>query len=189
MSQVGEIRGALDGVRAILRFDATGFRHFSPDRAPCLRSFQVLLWVVPLQALTVWLDFIQKPPEHITAGAYAAAQASAYLLSWTVYPLLLVPLSRHFHCQDRFYGYLSAFNWFQLVEFAAMTPILALGSLGWLPPEADFVLWLFATAAMLAYEWFMLRRGLGVENTTAVSLVLMNFLLNLLIYKAAEVVA
>jgi hypothetical protein len=189
MSLSFEAKEAIHGVRGILRFDANGLRYFPYGFSPCLRSFQVALWVAPLQALVVWLDLPNQLAEHPDANHYLILQALAYLVSWLAYPLLLLPLSRHFHCRERLGPYLSAFNWFQLVEFAVMTPILALGAISWLPVEVDFVLWLFATAVLLAYEWFMLRKGLGVEGITASSLVLMNFLLNLLIYRAADVLS
>jgi len=183
-----EMGHALSGIKAVLRFDATAFRYFPGGLGPCLRSFQVGLWVLPLQALVVWLDL----PEAVGQGdptRYIGFQALAYLLSWLLYPLLLVPLSAHFHRHDRLTAYLSAFNWFQLVEFAVMTPIMVLGTLKLLPMEVDLVMWLTATAVLLAYEWFLLRRGLELEPLSASSMVLMNFLLNLLIYRAAEVLA
>ncbi|HVI52401.1 MAG TPA: hypothetical protein VM661_14415 [Candidatus Sulfotelmatobacter sp.] len=183
-----EARLALLGVKGILRFDATAFRCFPGSLGTCLRSFQVALWVAPLQALVVWLSVTDEVGDADPTG-YLTGQALAYAVSWLLYPLLLIPISRHFHRLERLPGYLTAFNWFQLVEFVVMTPILAVGSLQWLPVEASVLLWMCGTLVLLAYEWFMLRRGLEVEGLTAASLVLINFLLNLLIYRAAEVLS
>lgn len=183
-----EARLALLGLKAILRFDAAAFRCFPGSLGACLRSFQVALWVAPLQALAVWASLGEETAGG-DAGGYLTGQIVAYILSWLLYPLLLIPISRHFHCRDRLYGYLSAFNWFQLVEFVVVTPILVLGGLQWLPLEGAVFLWLAATATLLAYEWFLLRRGLGVEGLTASSLVLINFLLNMLVYRGAEMLS
>ncbi|OIQ96576.1 hypothetical protein GALL_214020 [mine drainage metagenome] len=181
------LREIAAGLRGILRFDAGAFRHFAHGGRGFLLSFLAAVAVLPFQAGIVWAGRVS---EQVSDPArYSLFQWLAYAVAWLAYPLLMVPIARHFRCQGRYYTYFAAFNWFQVVEFALMTPIILLGALQLLPPGPAFLLWLLATLWLLAYEWFLLRRGLGVDMSTATALTIINMLLTLLIYRVGELLS
>jgi len=175
MKLLQEISDNLKGVWAISHFDETGFRRFSGGWGAGLRSFQVMLWLAPLQALSVWLG-LPELEKGTDVGLFLQLQALAYLCSWLPFPLLLLALRRRYGYAERLPGYIAASNWFQLVEFPLMTLIGIMGGLKLISGESMVVLGLVAFLAMMAYEWFMLRRCLGVERSTTFLLLVISAL-------------
>ena len=182
-----EYRLIVVGLRAILRFQPAAFLCFAGGVGPFLRSFLAALIVSPLQVLVVWAEMSS---DKITdPQRYILYQAIAYLLGWLAYPLLLLPICRHFDRARRYTTYVSAFNWFQLIEYGVTVPVILLGLIHWLPPELTLILWSVTVLTLMVYEWFLVRRGLELEAGTTAALVIINFLLNMVISRGAEVLA
>lgn len=165
MRLLQEIADSLKGVWAITHFDETGFRRFSGDVGGCLRSFQVILWLAPLQALNIWLG-LPELEKGTDVDLFVNLQALAYLISWLPFPLLLLALRRHYGYAGRLSTYIAAANWFQLVETSLLTLISILKRLAVIDDGTVVVLGLITFMAMMTYEWFMLRRCLGTERST-----------------------
>jgi len=180
-----EFRLVVVGLKAILRFQPAAFLCFPGGMGPFLRSFIAALIVSPLQVLIVWAEMSSQTIDD--PQRYILFQAAAYVLGWLAYPLLLLPVCRHFDRSGRYTTYVSAFNWFQLVEYGVVVPVLLLGTIPWLPPALTMVLWMVTVLTLMVYEWFLIRRGLELETGTTAALVIINFLLNLLISRGAEV--
>jgi hypothetical protein len=174
----GEFASALTGVRAILSFKADAFRHFDASASGFWKSYWAAFLTLPIWALLESQQITTAAPASPTR--YYALQGIAYVISWLAYPLLMVRVSTFLDRWPRYFTYMVAYNWFQLVQTVAWAPLLTLLAAG-APQELVVLVWMVTHLALFAYTWFIARRGLGVEAGAATALVIIDFLLGLLI--------
>lgn len=174
----GELTMALKGVAAILGRRPEAFGYFDASPRGFWRSFRLAIALFPVWAL-VLAD--QLPRMQVDRPLrYCAFQAVGYAISWLAYPLAMVPISDYLDRWPRYYTYMVAYNWFQIVQMLVWVPLLLLVDL-----EASrgliAALWLGTHAFLLVYAWFMVRRGLDVDAGAATALVVIDLLLGQII--------
>jgi len=163
----------------LMRWRADGFDYFDASLDGFWKSFWAVPLCFPIFVLALLQDATAEPPA--SPGHFGAIQVIAYAIGWLAFPLLMVRISRILGCWPRYFTYMVAYNWFQLVQSFAWLPVLVLSQFAVVPNEALALLWLSTQIALCAYDWFIARHGLKVEAGTAAALVLIDFLLGHLI--------
>jgi hypothetical protein len=178
-----ELAVALTGVRRVLLCKADAFDQF--DATP--RGFWNSFWVAFL-ILPVWAFLLvdqESAAGHPQPFRYFAIQGIGYAISWIAYPLIMIRISDFLDRWPRYFRYMVAYNWFQLVQTIVWLPLVLLIDAG-APQSLVALIWLATHGVLLGYSWFIARRGLKVEAGTACALVLIDLLLSLLIDKLAD---
>ncbi len=174
-----EVVASLYAVWRLAHFDARGHAFFDSSPAGAWRSFFAAFLVAPPYVLMLAV----APPEHAAGNPlqYVVVEIIAYIITWTAYPVAVEKLSRHLGVRSRFEGYLTAYNWSMILQYAAFVPLSILVSLGLIPQDVGQLCWLLAFVLMFAYLWFIARSALGVAPATAVGLVVLDVLMSVLI--------
>lgn len=179
-----ELAAALTGVRRLLRWDETGFACFDATHQGFWRSFWAAAIVAPFTAAMLLRQVLVEPPADPVR--YAALQAIGYVIGWLAYPLAMVRISQFLGRRDRYFTFMVAYNWFHVVEIVAWGPLAVVTAFGLLPGQAEALLSILVLGVLLAYEWFIARRGLRVEGGTAAALVAIDLLLSLIIDRVTD---
>ena len=179
-----EFAAAFAGVRGLLKFDAKALGYFDASHDGFWKSFWAAAILAPFAAAMVARQAIENPPDSM--WRFVAFQTIGYAVSWLAFPLVMVRISAMLGKADRFFPYMVAYNWFQLVDILFQGPLLLLALSGALPPEAEGLLTLHILAAELGYGWFIAKNALRVTGGTAAALVVIDQLISLLIYRLTD---
>lgn len=185
MLTIGEFAAALRGVRRLLRLKPDAFELFDATPRGFWKSFWVAAIILPVWALLV----ADQAGTNGQAASlrYFLVQGIGYVVSWLAYPLLMVRLADVLDRWPRYYSYMVAYNWFQLVQTLAWLPVVLLLDRD-APRGLIGLLWLTTHGVLLGYSWFIARRGLKVDTGAAIALVIIDLLLSLLIDRLTDAI-
>lgn len=179
-SVLQEVRKALLGALMLARGDARGLANFDASLGGFWRSYRAAAICYPLfVGLTLWRA--GQPSWRVTI-----VETIGYVVSWTAFPLVMLSLCRRLDRDDRFLGFMTAYNWCQvpqIVLFSAIAAVEAAGLLGEGPAAATG---LVAAAAVFAYEWFVARTALKVTVPVAILVVAVDVALAAIIQSVDE---
>jgi hypothetical protein len=132
------------------------------------RSFQAVLWIVPLHAL------VMLALTHTAADAEIpipwTAEYISLLARFALFPLVALLLTRILGLTQRYVPLITACNWAAVLQSAFLAISLLLISL--LPEPDRPMLQFFAFAATLVYSWFVMRAALATTGLIAFGFVL-----------------
>lgn len=174
MPNGNEMTKALKGLVALLRRQPDAFTYFDASPRGFWHSLRIAIVLFPL-----WLLVLADQLPHMSIAdpvRYCAFQAVGYAISWLAYPLAMVMISDYLGRWPRYYTYMVAYNWFQIIQMLAWLPLLVLVDLG-ASRGLVAILWLATHAFLLAYGWLIVRRGLEVDAGAATALVIIDLLL------------
>ena len=174
----------LQGVRRLSRFDQVGFLFFDASRKGFWRSFGAAMVCLPIWIVAEYQQ--TSSLAHDAALRFLAIQIIAYVVSWLAYPLLVLQIADWFGVWPNYYRYMVAYNWFQPLLQILWLPLLLLEFL----PTNEVggvlgLLWIGLQLVQGAYGWFLARYGLGVTNSTALAMAVLDMALALLIDQVA----
>ena len=174
----------LQGVRRLSRFDQVGFLFFDASRRGFWNSFAAALVCLPIWVLAEYQQTAAL--EHAAALRFLAIQIIAYVVSWLAYPLLVLQIADWFGVWPNYYRYMVAYNWFQPLLQLLWLPLVLLEFL----PPGDVapvlgLIWIVLQLIQGAYGWFLARYGLGVSNSTALAMAVLDMALALMIDQIA----
>lgn len=175
---LGEILQALYGSWRLARFDPQGLSYLGTTATDFRKSFFAAVIILP-----VWLILLQLHVQElqITAGwpAILSIQLPAYVISWTLYPVIMDSLCRQLDRDAHYYHYITAFNWIRVLQTLVFAAATFVGLL--LPGNLSVGLTFVVLLAVLVYHGFVARQALQVGWGTAAALVFLDFFLGLVI--------
>ena len=173
MISLAEIRYSVSGAIRFARADAGGLDHFDNTIERFWRSFWAAAICAPMIVVIILSVQHANPPKDWTR--YFSVATLNYIIAWALWPLVMIYLSAWIQRGQHYIRYVQAYNWAQVVGTAAkfILVLLAQGMAG----QGLAVLLLFATFAILFYEWFVTRVALDVTGLQAVGVVAFNFVL------------
>ncbi len=185
MLSAREAASALYGAYWLARFDARGMDYFEISIEGFWRSFYAAVIVAPLYAV---LLLMRHAADTTGVGAvrFASVEAIQYVIAWVAFPLVMVSLARVLDREERYLGYIVAYNWAAVVRNAFYMPVVMLGVTGTVPAETARTLGLIALSVVLVYIWFIARVALNVGAGTAAALVALDFVLSVFINAVAS---
>lgn len=184
-SDWGELRSAMTGTLRFACGDRTALRYFDRSLDGFWRSFRAAYIAYPLYLLllTMRTSFTQW---QATGGwTIIAVETIAYVITWSGFPLIMLPVTRWFGREDRFFDFLVPYNWCQLPQSALAVAIgleAASGAFSLAAVRfADFA----CAVAILVYEWFIARVALDTTRGRAALVVGIDLLLAVVVARAA----
>jgi hypothetical protein len=178
---VREVAFGTYGAWRLALFDRNGLVHFENTAEACLRSFHVAAIAAPLYAVLEWIRLADM---ELASGPFriALVEAIAYVIDWTAFPLVLWSIAQFLDRSDRYFRYIAAYNWSQLLQIGLMVVIALVASLGGFSRQATSAASLFATLAILVYQWFIAKTALELRGPAAVGIVLINVVISLILH-------
>jgi hypothetical protein len=170
----------LTGALRLARLDRSGMRYFEPTVDGFWRSFQAAVIAAPIYLLLILLRTDEHP---LSADPLRATliEAIGYVIEWTAFPLAAWYLARAFNCSGRYFGFVVAYNWANVIQVAVYVPVALLAATSVLPDSLISILALAVTAAVIYYQYFITRTALGVDALAAIAFVGTDFVLSLLL--------
>jgi hypothetical protein len=179
----------LRGAGRLFRFDARGQELL--DRSPegFWQSFWCAVLIAPPYALLLALRADSGAEAQRAAAAagqpfwrVAAVETIAYVIGWVAYPLVMAYLAPLIDRAERYFGYFAAYNWCAAPQLALMVAVAVMRASGLLPGALMGAIEIGALFYALGVLWFLARTLLDVSRGTAALIVVIDFLLNQLVY-------
>lgn len=185
MLSAREAATSLYGAYRLARFDTRGMTYFETSLAGFWRSFYAAVIVAPFYAV---LLVMRHAADTTGVGAvrFASVEAIAYVIAWVAFPLAMVPLARVLDREERYLGYIVAYNWASVLQNGVYLPLVMLGVAGTISAETAQALGLTAISLILVYTWFITKVALTVGAGTAAALVALSLVLSILVDAVAS---
>lgn len=183
---INEVSSAVYGTYRLARRDPGGLAFL--DRSPegVVKSFAAALLLFPLDmALTLasrWQSIATMPMTD-----WFLLESIFYVIEWTLFPVLMIPISRWIDRWGRFHDFLVIYNWSHILIFAVRLPLRLL-LLGGLPLPLFQVLALGLLAAILYYKWYYFKLSLDLTGGMAAALVASQYVLALVVFQVSDTI-
>ena len=185
MPSTHEVAYAIFGAYRLAVLDRTGMAYFDQSAGGALRSFHAALIVLPAYILLVLIRQADVLAE-VSPLRFLVVEAIAYVISWTAFAVLMMDLSRLLDRADRYFGFLCVYNWSAVIQVSVYLPVLVIAELGLLPGEVAELAVFLITAAILVYQWFIIRVALNLPPISAAGLVFIDMILSIVIFGTAD---
>ena len=187
------IRNSLYGAWRLAHLDPRGMDHFTLTVAGFWRSFFAAAIAAPIyiyiRSITPAMSMEHRSYE-VDATANVLIGGATYMLSWCTLPVLMVFLSRILGVSKHYVGFIVAYNWAAVLQWALFGLVATIMALTDAEESFHAVINLVAVMLTLFYLWFITRTALHVGPFVSVSIVVVHVLIGLLLnLSAQEIVA
>jgi len=186
----GEVASSLYGAFRLARFDPSGLNYFNISLNGFWNSFFAAVIVAPLFGLLILLQYqnvpVDPPPSPIRFGF---AHGIGYVISWTIFPVLMISLVRFIKRDVYYVRFIIAYNWAAVLQNAFYMPLAITAQLGMLSAEAGTFLGLIVLTAVLFYVWFVTRVTLAVSPGIAAAIVFFDLVVSIIVTSWTDMVA
>ena len=119
-----EVVYSIFGAYRLAMLDKTGLNYL--DRSPegAIRSFNAALIVLPAYAVLVVLRLWDVLPD-VSLLRFVTVEGLAYVISWTAFPLAMFHISGLLDRSERYFDFLSAYNWSSVIQMGVYLPVVA----------------------------------------------------------------
>ncbi len=181
-----ETQLAIGGALKLARGDARGLGFFDASLDGFWRSFRAALICYPLYLIL--LAFRVTEPQWAASGigTIVVVETIAYVISWTAFPLLVLPLCRGLGRENRFFALMVAYNWCQIPQTVLFLIVGLDIATGILSGTAADIAGLAAAIAVMVYEWYIARVALAIPGVQAILVVLIDLVLGTALSRVAE---
>ncbi|SRR5579875_192211 len=174
LAALGSVGAGIQGAVLLAQGRRDGLRYVEPGLEGARRSFWAVLICLPMFAALRYAEWAHGPvPVH--AGAL---DVLGYLIGWAGFALLSQPLAAAIGREGRWFGFIAAWNWCNVVQYVLLLAAAVPGLLG-APP------WVRQTAGLVAIgwavwlEWYAARLTLDVGPLAAAALTCLDLLIGL----------
>src|SRR5438067_3941319 len=181
-----ETQLAIGGALKLARGDARGPGFFAISVDGFWRSFRAALICYPMYLVLLALRVTEAQWAAAGIGRIIAVETIAFVIAWTAFPLLMLPLSRGFGRENRFLAFMVAYNWCQVPQTVLFLIVGLDIATGILPGSAGDAVGLAAAVAVMVYEWYIARVALAIPAIQAVIVVLVDLVLGTALNRVAE---
>ncbi|HZS84178.1 MAG TPA: hypothetical protein VFA50_14985 [Stellaceae bacterium] len=166
-----EVASALHGAWRLACFDRAGLYFFARDAGALRRSFLAAVLVFPAFLILMPLRIPPEAWQHGHVLRILLVETIGYVVGWTAFPLIMLPVSRFLGREALWPGFIIAWNWSQVLQSGFVMAMLGLAGSGVVP--AVGIGWLIE-ALVAVYEWFIARVALRLAAPPAALVVLID---------------
>lgn len=183
-----EIAKALYGAWRLARFDARGLEYFDRTLDGFWKSFFAAAIAAPAHLGLLVLAGGDSPV--MIGGLFGLMrEAAIYVISWLAFPLVMVYVTRYLDREERYFDYIVPYNWAGVLQIAAFLLVSALAVGGVIPEDLAGFVTMAAFAAILVYQWYIARTGLGIATGAAIAVVFFDMVVGLMVRLLGQSVA
>lgn len=185
MLTLRETSYALFGAWRLAHFDLQGTVYFDRSREGALRSFWVAAILLPPYTVLVLLHLSERPVA-VSWPALLLIHTLGYVIAWTAFPVAMSWVSRVLDRNQEFFGFLTMYNWAQVLTIVPVLAVSAMRVGNMLPEPVLELLGVAVDLAILAYGWFIARAGLRIGPFSAIGVVALDILLSELTWEIGD---
>ncbi|HEX3953963.1 MAG TPA: hypothetical protein VHW90_10350 [Stellaceae bacterium] len=181
-----EMQLAVGGALRLACGDRRGMGSFDTSINGFWRSFRAGMICYPLYLVLIGFRVSAADWSQYGAPSILVVETISYVISWTLFPLLILPIARWFNHENRFLAFMVVYNWAQIPQtvLAALLGLdISSGLLG--GSSAQFAM-LAALIATFVYEWYIARVALAVTSAQAAVVVMVDLLLSEVLNRIAD---
>ncbi|HWK44838.1 MAG TPA: hypothetical protein VNT30_08950 [Stellaceae bacterium] len=180
MVSVTEIGHALYGSYRLARADRRGLAYLDRSLAGCRRSFIAAVLTLPAFYLLLFLHIGDAELERSGWQQILLVETIGDAISWTAFPLAVLPMLRWLGIADRWPGFITAYNWASVLQMGIqlVTNSIA-GLIG--DPSIGALIVMLGIIVALVYEWYVCKVALDITSLPATAIVLFDLVLGLAI--------
>lgn len=180
MPKTAEIAKALYGAYRLALRDPGGMAFFDTSIDGFWRSFFAAVLIAPLYLILLSVRYragmIDAPLFRLIT-----VEASAYAIAWVAFPLAMITLCRILKRDDRYLGFIVAYNWAAVLQNGLYLPLSLLALTGAIPAPAANMISLAVLIAIFFYTWFIAKTALNIPSAQALVVVFLDYGLGILI--------
>jgi hypothetical protein len=158
---------ALAGTLRLVRADPRGVACFDASERGFWHSFRAAALCFPLYLILLAFPIEIGSGGEIDAGRFYAVEMIRFVISWTAFPLVVLPIVDRLGRGDRFFLFITVYNWSQVPQHALFAAIALLKGLGVMSVDAVVTFDLIASIGVLLFEWYIARLTLGTSARAA----------------------
>lgn len=177
-----EVASAFAGIWAVLKRDDAAPAYFNLSVTGFWRSFIAAGIMLPVLATDLFLTraiFDTPPP----LALFLPVEFLMYVISWTIFPLVMIHISRLLDRQANFLRYIVPYNWFQCVIAIASLPglvMLRTADAAVNPSLVAALYQLVLVTMFVFYNTYLAKRFLDIPTPSAFGIVVLDVLIGLL---------
>jgi hypothetical protein len=168
MISLQEIGTSVRGAMRLFFGDTGGMEAFDDSPERFWRSFWAAAYAAPLAAVLTIATQAAAPPQNW--GRYFVVSGLVYVISWFLWPLIMASVADWLDRRERYFRYIQAYNWAQLVDLGIKLGVFATVQAMFQGRGGNLLLF-FTTILILVYYWFVARTALGISGWIAAGLV------------------
>jgi hypothetical protein len=176
-----ETQLAIGGALKLARGDARGLGFFDISIDGFWRSFRAALICYPMYLLLLALRVTEAQWSGSGISRIVIVETIAFVISWTAFPLLMLPLCRALGREHRFLAFMVAYNWCQVPQTLLFLIVELDVATGILPGTAADLAGFVVAIAVMVYEWYIAKVALAVPAAQAMLVVLVDLMLGVVL--------
>jgi hypothetical protein len=183
MISLREIIVSLYGAYRLAWMDSKAAAYFDNTPDACWRSFFAAVLVLPFYGVILIAKYsgdadLSHPFRFITV------EICAYIIAWVAFPLMMVSVARLLSREDKYFGFICAYNWASILQNAVYLPVAYMMLMG---VQTAAPLGLLILIGLMIYTWFIAKTLLDIDGIAAAGIVFMDLLISILVTTYADV--
>ena len=187
MPSLNEIFRALYGAYRLARFDPNGMQYFDATAGGFWKSFFAAVVIAPFYVLVLLQQF--QIGEGGFLAHFLAIHLLAYFIVWVMFALVMITVARALDRDNRYVGFIVAYNWTSVLQHALYLPGVFLFQSGAIAPDAGVFMLMVLLTVITVYFWFVARTALDIPGVAAAGVVFLEFVLGIVFQGFASSVA
>lgn len=176
MVTMNEVARSVFGAWRLARLDPNGMALFDSSREGAINSFFVAVLLLPFHVVFLVLRW---GGEDVSAFHVFVVEAIFYVISWTAFLVIAIPIVRLLNRWEFYFAFVSAYNWSMVVQMALAFPVVLLTASGALSTQSAELLILVVHLLLLLYEGYVIRTSLRIGGFEAAGMVILDFILGI----------
>ncbi len=179
MISIPQFAAALRGVRLLAAFNLKAWSCFDKTPAGFWASFAPAIALAPLSMIHSLLEFQNHPPK-LDFIPFLVVEFLTYVLQWALFPFVMLYVADLLQRRERYFWHMVSYNWLQMPLTLFFLGLRLLGDVHLIAPQGIGAMELAGIAIFFIYGTFVAGVGLQVGIGTALSLVVLDFVLSLI---------
>ncbi|HWI28811.1 MAG TPA: hypothetical protein VN668_17675 [Stellaceae bacterium] len=170
-----EVSHGMYGAWRLACLDSAAMAWFARGIGGVWRSFWAAAITYP--GFILIISLLVTDQQWVSAGGFRIllVESIGYVVSWTVFPLVILPICHWLERDEQSLEFITAYNWSQVLQTVlALIGLIAFRFL----PAGGSAIYLALLAARLGYEWFIARTALEAGGVAATTVVLIDLVLS-----------
>jgi hypothetical protein len=177
---VKRFTAALTGIKLLYSFDRRAWEHFDLSARGFWAAYIIPLILAPFEITHRLLAY--TPETGGSLVTFVIREVLTYGLTWVLFPFAMLYLAPLLGRMPRYFAHMVPYLWMQLPMGLLLFGTRFLVDMGMLPETAGASMNLVVIAAYAVYGTFVAGIGLQVATGTALSLVVLDYVMGLLVY-------
>ncbi|MEE2745920.1 MAG: hypothetical protein VX617_03445 [Pseudomonadota bacterium] len=168
-----ELKNSLYGAYRLAWADRSGMAYFNVSLNGFWKSFFAAILVAPLFLALIIIRF-RAESSGISAFRFIAVEFIAYIIGWTLFPLIMYSLASNLNRVNEYFAFIIAYNWASVIQNGVYVPFAILTQVGLFTGPNAGMINLIILVLVVLYTWFIACTALRISGVMAGGIVLLD---------------